>query len=58
MTQAGFNTTLLVCPFTWIVIAILAVIAAIYLIVAAINKVQGTTYSATGVICGCINVVI
>lgn len=51
-TQYGFNTALLACPLTWIVIAIIAVIAAIYLVVAAINKVQGTTYSATGVICG------
>lgn len=56
--QYGFNAALLACPLTWIVIAIIAVVAAIYLIVAAINKVQGTTYSATGIICGCINVVI
>lgn len=50
--QIAFNAALYACPLTWIVIAIIAVIAAIYLIVAAINKVQGTTYSATGVICG------
>lgn len=52
--QIAFNAALYACPLTWIVLAIIAVIAAIYLVVAAINKVQGTTYSATGVICGAV----
>lgn len=52
VAQYGFNAALLACPLTWIVLAIIAVIAAIYLVVAAINKVEGTTYSATGMICG------
>ena len=52
--QIAFNAALYDCPLTWIVLAIIAVIAAIYLVVAAINKVQGTTYSATGVICGAV----
>ena len=52
--QYGLNAALLACPLTWIVLAIIAVIAAIYLVVAAINKVQGTTYSATGFICGAV----
>ena len=43
------------CPLSWIIIAIIAVIAAIYLIVAAINKVQNKTISATGVIFGSIS---
>lgn len=50
--QIAFNAALYACPLTWVVLAIIAVIAAIYLVVVAINKVQGTTYSATGVICG------
>lgn len=50
--QYGFNAALLACPLTWILLIIIAVIAAIYAIVAAINKVQGTTISATGVILG------
>lgn len=50
--QWGFNTALLACPVTWILLAIIAVIAAIYLIVAAINKLTGSTISATGVIMG------
>ena len=51
-SQIAFNAALLSCPLTWIIIAIIAVIAAIYLIVAAINKVQNKTRSATGVIFG------
>lgn len=50
--QYGFNTALLACPITWILLIIIAVIAAIYAVVAAINKVTGSTISATGVICG------
>jgi tape measure domain-containing protein len=50
--QHGFNVALLACPLTWIIVAIIAVIAVIYAVIAAINKVQGTTISATGVILG------
>lgn len=50
--QHGFNAALLACPLTWIIIAIIAVIALIYATIAAINKIQGTTISATGVILG------
>jgi tape measure domain-containing protein len=50
--QYGFNAALLACPITWIIIAVIAVIALIYAVVAAINKAQGTTISATGVIAG------
>lgn len=52
--QIAFNAALYACPLTWIVLAIVAVIAVIYMVVAAINKAQGTTISATGVICGVI----
>ena len=52
--QIAFNAALYACPLTWIVLAIVAVIAVIYMVIAAINKVQGTTISATGVICGVI----
>lgn len=50
--QEGLNAALSLCPLTGIIIAIIAVIAAIYLVVAAINKVQNKTRSATGVIFG------
>lgn len=56
--QYGFNAALLACPLTWILLLILLVIAAVYAVVAAINKAKGTTVSATGVICGSVNVVI
>lgn len=51
-TQYGFNTALLACPITWIILAIIAVIALLYSVVAVINHVKGTTISATGIICG------
>lgn len=50
--QYGFNAALLACPLTWILLIIIAVIAAIYMIVAAINKLKGTSISATGIIAG------
>ena len=54
--QHGFNAALLACPLTWIIIAIIAIIAIIYAVVAAINKVTGTTLSATGIIMGALAV--
>lgn len=53
--QYGFNAALLACPLTWILLIIIAVIAAIYAVVAAINKATGSTYSATGIIMGVLN---
>lgn len=54
--QYGFNAALLACPLTWILLIIIAVIAVIYMIVAAINKLTGSTISATGIICGVVAV--
>lgn len=56
--QTSFNAALLACPITWIIIAIIAIIAAFYAIIAVINKVTGSSISATGVIAGGINVVL
>lgn len=53
-SQQGLNAALLACPLTWILLIIIAVVAAIYAVVAAINKVTGSTISATGVIAGAI----
>lgn len=50
--QYGFNTALLACPIVWILLIIIAVIAAIYLVIGVINKVTGESISATGVIVG------
>lgn len=52
--QYGFNTALLACPITWIIAAIILVIVLIYSVIGAINDVTGSTYSATGFICGII----
>ncbi|WP_165445167.1 tape measure protein [Bacilliculturomica massiliensis] len=48
----AFNAALLACPLTWIVLAIIALVAVIYLAVAAINKFAGKSISATGIIAG------
>lgn len=50
--QNGLNAALYACPLVWILVMIIAVVAAIYLVVAAINKVAHTTISAGGVIVG------
>ena len=50
--QYGFNAALLACPLTWIALIIIAVIAAIYALVAAFNKATGSSISATGLIAG------
>jgi len=50
--QYGFNAALLASPVTWILIIIIAIIAALYAVVAIINKVAGTSVSATGIIFG------
>ena len=50
--QYGLNAALYACPIMWIVILVIALIAAFYAAVAAVNKFAGTSVSATGVICG------
>lgn len=54
VAQHGFNAALLACPLTWIVIAIIAVVVALFAVVATVNKLKGTAYSATGIILGLI----
>lgn len=58
VAQGGFNSALFACPLTWILIIIIAVIAAIYLLVAAINKITGKSISATGIIFGAIMIAV
>lgn len=52
VAQEGLNAAMAACPITWIIIGIIAIITIIFVLVAAINKVAGTTYSVIGVICG------
>lgn len=49
-----YNNMLLASPIWWIIIAIIMLIATIYLVIAAINAVTGSTKSAMGVILGII----
>lgn len=52
VAQWALNSALLACPLTWIILAIIAIIAIIYMAVAAFNKFAGTSVSATGIIVG------
>ena len=51
-----FNSALLASPITWIIMLIAVVIGLLYSVVAIINKVTGSSISATGLICGAIAV--
>lgn len=52
IAQEGFNAALAMCPITWIIGAIIALIGVVYLGVAAVNYFAGTSVSATGLIFG------
>lgn len=50
--QEGFNAALAACPITWIIGAVILLVAAFYAGVAAVNHFAGTSISATGLIGG------
>lgn len=52
VAQYGLNAALLACPITWIVLLIIALVAAFYAAVAAVNHFAGTSLSATGIVMG------
>ena len=56
--QYGLNAALAACPITWIVVLVIALVAAIYAACSAIAKFTGIANSGFGVIAGGINVVI
>lgn len=56
--QYGFNTALLACPITWIILLIIALIAVVIAVANYIANLGGTATSAFGVVCGGVNVVI
>ena len=58
VAQHGLNAALMACPLTWIIILIIAVIAAIFAVCNAIAKMTGIANSGFGVITGGVNVVI
>ncbi|EQF29314.1 putative phage tail tape measure domain protein [Clostridioides difficile CD159] len=52
--QYGLNAALYACPLTWIVLGFIAVIAVVFMVVAAINHFAGTSLTALGVIVGAV----
>lgn len=50
--QQGLNAALAMCPISWVVGAVIVFIVVLYLAVAAVNKLAGTSISATGMIAG------
>jgi ABC-type multidrug transport system fused ATPase/permease subunit len=50
--QFTYNSALLACPVTWIIMAIMIIIGLLYGVIAIINKVTGSSISATGIIVG------
>lgn len=52
VAQQGLNAALAACPITWIIIAVIALIALFYVAIGVINKLAGTSISATGIIAG------
>lgn len=58
VAQNGLNFALAACPITWIVMAITILISLLYIAVVVINKIAGTSVSATGIIAGSVAVLI
>lgn len=56
--QYGFNTALLACPVTWIVVAVIALVAGIMALCNWIAKTTGVAQTGFGVLTSSINVVI
>lgn len=52
VAQNGLNAALMACPIMWVVIGLIAIVAAIYAAVGAVNHFAGTSISATGIIGG------
>ena len=52
VAQKGLNAAMAASPLTWILVIIVALVALFYIVIAAVNKFAGTSYSATGMICG------
>lgn len=56
VAQSTFNTALMACPITWIILAIIVLITVIFVVIAAVNKARNETTSAIGFIAGIIAV--
>lgn len=58
LAQKGLNSAIYACPITWIIIAIIALIAVVFAVANAIAKFTGIATNGFSLICGGINVVI
>ena len=52
VAQWSLNAAMLACPATWVALAIMGIIAALYLVIDMYNEWTGTTYTVVGVIAG------
>lgn len=58
IAQWALNSAILACPITWIILAIIGVIAVVFMAANAIAKFTGIATNGFSLICGGINVVI
>ena len=56
--QFVYNSALMACPLTWIIMLLVALIGIVYLVVAAINAITDSTISATGIVAGAVATVV
>ena len=52
IAQWSLNESMLACPATWVALAIMGIVAALYLVIDMYNEWAGTTYTVVGVIAG------
>lgn len=52
IAQWSLNESMLACPATWVALAIMGIVAALYLVIDMYNEWTGTTYTVVGVIAG------
>ena len=52
VAQWSLNTAMLACPATWVALAIMGIVAALYLVIDMYNEWTGSTYTVVGVIAG------
>ena len=52
IAQWSLNESMLACPATWVALAIMGIVAALYFVIDMYNEWAGTTYTVVGVIAG------
>ena len=52
VAQWSLNAAMLACPATWVALAIMGIVAALYFVIDMYNEWAGTTYTVVGVIAG------